>query len=80
MFLPPFRKEGPSAVSAEAFLTSIVISSPLTGEDEGEGECEDGGEIIMVSPHSNSLPQGERELSTSDMQLSKLILVGTKAP
>jgi hypothetical protein len=35
--------------------SDILISSPLMGEDKGEG-------AILITPHPYLLPQGEKEL------------------
>jgi putative tryptophan/tyrosine transport system substrate-binding protein len=44
---------------------SSLTSSPLTGEDRGEGA------LIFLPPHSNSLPPGEREPVTCIIKQAK---------
>ena len=44
-----------------------LTSSPSTGEDRGEGG-------LILPPHSNSLPQGEREPVSMHRSISKLFV------
>jgi hypothetical protein len=45
----------------------LETSSPSTGEDRGEGG-------LILPPHSNSLPPGERESVSMHRSISKLFV------